>query len=39
MLLVGWTIENPDGSTTNVHLNLEEMHMAIKINPSVSFLK
>ncbi len=35
MLLVGWSIENPDGSTTNVHLNLEEMHMAIKINSSV----
>ena len=35
MLLVGWTIKNPDGSTTNVHLNLEEMHMAIKINSSV----
>ena len=35
MLLMGWTIQNPDGSITNVHLNPEEMHMEIAIKASI----
>ena len=35
MLLVGWTIQNPNGSITNVHLNLDKTHMAIAIPASV----
>ncbi len=35
MILMGWTIQNPNGSITNVHLNPEKTHMAIKIDSSV----
>jgi hypothetical protein len=35
MILMGWAIENPNGSITNVHLNPDKTHMAIKIDPSV----
>ena len=35
MVLMGWTIQNPDGSVTNVYLNPDKTHMAIKIDPSV----
>ncbi len=35
MILMGWTIQNPNGSVTNVHLNPEKTHMAIKIDPSI----
>lgn len=35
MILMGWTIQNPNGSITNVHLNPDKTHMAIKIDPSI----
>ncbi len=35
MLLMGWTIQNPNGSITNVHLNPDKTHMAIKIDSSI----
>lgn len=35
MLLMGWTIQNPNGSITNVHLNPEKTHMAINIDSKI----
>ncbi len=35
MLLMGWTIQNPNGSITNVHLNPDKTHMAVAIPPSI----
>jgi outer membrane lipoprotein-sorting protein len=35
MLLMGWTIQNPNGSITNVHLNPDATHMAIAIPASI----
>lgn len=35
IILLGWTIQNPDGSITNVHLNPEKTHMEIKIDSSI----
>ena len=35
MLLMGWTIQNPNGSITNVHLNPDKTHMAIVIPQTV----
>ena len=35
MILMGWTIQNPNGSITNVHLNPDSTHMSIKIPASV----
>ncbi len=35
MLLMGWTIQNPNGSITNVHLHLDSTHMSIKIPYSI----
>lgn len=39
MILLGWTIQNPDGSVTNVHLDPEKTHMAVAINQSIFSLK
>ncbi len=39
MILLGWTIQNPDGSVTNVHLNPEKTHMAIDIDASIFQMK
>ncbi len=35
MLLMGWTIQNPNGSITNVHLNPEKTHMSIPIDSKI----
>jgi hypothetical protein len=35
MLLIGWTIQNPNGSITHVHLNPDKTEMGIKIPLSV----
>lgn len=35
MLLLGWTIQNPDGTLTQVHLSPDDTHMAIPIDASV----
>lgn len=35
MILMGWTIQNPNGSITNVHLNPDKTHMAINIDSSI----
>lgn len=35
MLLLGWTLENPDGTITQIHLDPENTHMAIAIDESV----
>jgi len=35
MLLLGWTIQNPNGSITDVHLNPDKTHMAVVIPSSV----
>lgn len=35
MLLLGWTIQNPDGTLTQVHLNPDDTHMAIPIEKSI----
>lgn len=35
MLLLGWTIQNPDGTITQVHLNPDDTHMAMPIDASV----
>ena len=35
MILMGWTIQNPNGSVTHVHLDPNKTHMAIKIDSSV----
>jgi hypothetical protein len=35
MLLLGWTIQNPDGTVTQVHLNPDDTHMAMPIDASV----
>lgn len=35
MLLLGWTIQNPDGTITQVHLNPDDTHMAMPIDVSV----
>lgn len=35
MVLLGWTIQNPNGSITNVHLSPEKIHMAISIDSSI----
>lgn len=35
MILMGWSIQNPNGSITNVHLNPDKTHMAVKIDSSI----
>ncbi|MCX7343908.1 MAG: hypothetical protein NT128_07175 [Proteobacteria bacterium] len=35
MLLMGWTIQNPNGSITDVHLNPEKTHMSISIDSKI----
>lgn len=35
MLLLGWTIQNPDGTLTQVHLNPDDTHMAIPLEQSI----
>lgn len=34
MLLLGWTIQNPDGTLTQVHLNPDDTNMAIPLEKS-----
>lgn len=35
MLLLGWTIQNPDGTLTQVHLNPDDTHMAVPLEKSI----
>lgn len=39
MILLGWTIQNPDRSITKVYLNPETIHMAINIDQSIFKMK
>ncbi len=39
MVLMGWAIQNPNQSITNVYLNPEKTHMSIKIDSSIFKIK